>query len=309
LDELQHQYGAEGFFTKLPFKSNNFIKKVQEVITRQVPSNIDSVEDSTVSDSSRHRFALLIGISEYKNIKKLTKTTFDAEDLYAVLLDNGYSKEHVFLLRDNEATKSHISDRLDWIARRAKSQDTVALFFAGHGLQLKGGFYPGEYLCTAQTDLNNLQDTCISNEEFTRALQSIQSGQLVVFLDACHSGGMGVSRDLSISLQAGLSESFYQILSQGKGRIIIAACEPDEVAWELAEMRNGLFTHYLLEGLRGGAATNGVVTVNRLFAYVYEHVVSHGSAPYQHPYQKSEGGDFMIASQPLEHAINGAGLS
>jgi CheY-like chemotaxis protein len=317
LDELQHQYGAAGFFTKLPFDSIGFIKKVQELVTSPISLNIPPIPPKDLKDDpykdnlpSNH-FALLIGIAQYKSINPLAKTTVDAEDLYTVLLNNGYPKENVILLRDDEATKSRISQSLDLIARRAKNEDTVALFFAGHGLQLKGGFHPGEYLCAVQADLNYLQDTCISNEELTRALQSIQAGRLVVFLDACHSGGMGTPRDPSASIKAGLSESFYQTLAQAKGRAIIAACQPDEFSYELEDMRNGLFTHYLLQGLRGGAATNGVVTISRLFAYVFEHVIRHGNrpSPYQRPYQSSVGEDFMIVAQPLEHAINGSGLS
>jgi CheY-like chemotaxis protein len=295
LDELKHKYGAAGFFTKLPFDSKGFIKKVQELVTKpispipEIPANLPS------SDSSSNCFALLIGIGEYQNINKLSKTVVDAEDLSAVLLENGYAKENIILLRNNEATKNDISQSLDWLARRVKNNDTVIFFFSGHGLQMKGGFNPGEYLCTVQTNLNNLPNTCISDAEFTRALNSINAGRLVVFLDACHSGGIGAPKDHNLSVTKGLSENFYQTLAQATGRAIIAACGPNEVAWELPDMRNGLFTHYLLEGIRGKAAQDGVVTVNSLFHYVYKHVASHDNR--QHPYQKVEGGDFMIATK------------
>jgi CheY-like chemotaxis protein len=309
LNELRSLYGSADFFTKLPFDTKGFIKKVQELVAQTSSPNIDikKPEKNLLSNNLPGKcFALLIGISEYKNINRLSKTTVDAEDLYTTLLQQGYSKENVFLLCNYEATKNQIGDRLDWLARRVKHEDTVLFFFSGHGLQFKGGFHPGEYLCSVQADLSNLQDTCISHEEFTRALNSIHAGRLVVFLDACHSGGVGTPRDINPSVVEGLSESFYKSLAQGKGRAIIAACMPNEVAWELGEMRNGLFTHYLLEGIKGGAAQNEVVTVSRLFAYIYEHVVSHGNhqPPYQHPYQKSEGEDFIITPKLFEHALN-----
>jgi hypothetical protein len=78
-----------------------------------------------------------------------------------------------------------------------------------------------------------------------------------------------------------------------QGRVIIASCKPDEVSYELPGMRNGLFTHYLLEGLRGGAARqDGTVWMSHLFGYVYEHVGQHNL---QHPFQKSAAEDFIVA--------------
>ncbi len=41
------------------------------------------------------------------------------------------------------------------------------------------------------------------------------------------------------------------MLAQGKGRVVIASSRPDELSWVLPGMRNSLFTHYILEVLRG----------------------------------------------------------
>jgi hypothetical protein len=236
--------------------------------------------------------ALLIGIAAYRHVCSLAKTTTDARDLYDALLQNGYSPTNVTLLLDEQATKSAISDKLDWLARRARPDDTVVIFFSGHGAQLVGGFWPGEYLCPVEAALDRVKDTFISDEEFTSALRSIHAGQLVVFLDACHAGGVGEPKDPAVQVKAGLSEVAYaRFLAQG--RVIIASCRPDEVSYELAEMRNGLFTHYLLEGLRGGAARqDGTVWMSNLFGYVYERVSQHNL---QHPFQKSATEDFIIA--------------
>lgn len=236
--------------------------------------------------------ALLIGIAAYRHIRPLVKTTTDARDLYDTLLQNGYSPPNVALLLDEQATKSVISDKLDRLARQARPDDTVVIFFSGHGAQLVGGFWPGEYLCPVEAALDKVKDTFISDEEFTAALRAIRAGRLVVFLDACHAGGVGEPKDPAVQIKTGLSETAYtRFLAQG--RVIIASCRPDEVSYELAEMRNGLFTHYLLEGLRGGAARqDGTVWMSNLFGYVYERVSQHNL---QHPFQKSAAEDFIIA--------------
>jgi len=237
--------------------------------------------------------ALLIGIAAYRHIRPLAKTTTDARDLYDTLLQNGYSPSNMSLLLDEQATKAAISDRLDWLARRVGHNDTVVIFFSGHGAQLIGGFWPGEYLCPVEATLDKVKDTFISDEEFTTALRAIRAGRLVVFLDACHAGGVGEPKDPAVQVKAGLSEAAYtHFLAQG--RVIIASCKPDEVSYELPEMRNSLFTHYLLEGLQGGAAReDGTVWISNLFGYVYKHVSQHNL---QHPFQKSATEDFVIAT-------------
>ena len=67
-------------------------------------------------------YALIIGIGQYHHINPLQKTTTDAQDLYDLLLQQGYPERNVSLLLDDQATKSFISDRLDWLARRASGQ-------------------------------------------------------------------------------------------------------------------------------------------------------------------------------------------
>jgi len=237
-------------------------------------------------------YALLIGIAAYRYIRPLAKTATDARDLYETLLQNGYPPSHMSILLDEQATKAAISDKLDWLARRVGSNDTAVIFFSGHGARLIGGFWPGEYLCPVEATLDKVKDTFISDEEFTIALRAIRASRLVVFLDACHAGGIGEPKDLGVQIKAGLSMAAYAKFS-GQGRVIIASCKPDEVSYELPEMRNSLFTHYLLEGLRGNAAReDGAVWMSDLFGYVYKHVSQHNL---QHPFQQSAMEDFIIA--------------
>jgi len=231
-------------------------------------------------------YALLVGITAYHNLRPLSKTTTDAHDLRDLLAQSGYLDSNLGLLLDKQATKAAISDRLDWLARSAGPEDTVLVFFSGHGAQRIGGFEPGEYLCPIEADWYDLRATAISDEELTTALRAIPAGRIAVFLDACHSGGVGEPKDAALQVKPGLSESAYARLAQGRGRAVIASCRPDEVSWELPDMRNGLFTHYLLEGLRGAAAKpDGSVGILDLFTYVSEQVPQH---KLQHPLFKGE---------------------
>jgi hypothetical protein len=231
-------------------------------------------------------YALFVGIAEYRHLSDLAKTTTDARDLHDLLADGGYPEANRYLLLDKQATKAAISDGLDWLARRAGPGDTALFFFSGHGAQRIGGFEPGEYLCPVETDWYNLHGTAISDREFSTALQAIRAGRIAVFLDACHSGGVGEPKDAAFQIKSGLSEVAYARLTQGRGRAVIASCRPDEVSWELEGMRNGLFSHYMLEGLRGAAAgAGGVVRILNLFDYVSQKVPQHKE---QHPLFKGQ---------------------
>ena len=231
-------------------------------------------------------YALLIGIGDYRHMRPLAKTTIDARDLYELLPQVGYPAANLALLLDEQATKAAINDKLDWLARRAGPDDTVLIFFSGHGAQRIGGFEPGEYLCPVEADWYNLRATAISDAELTTALRAIPARRAVVLLDACHSGGVGGPKDAGLTVKAGLSETAYERLAAGEGRVVIASCKSDEVSWELPGMRNGLFTHYLLEGLRGAAAgDDGAVRVFNLFDHISRQVSQH---KLQHPLFKSE---------------------
>ena len=80
-------------------------------------------------------YALLAGIAAYKNLSSLKKTTTDASDLRELLIESGYLADNLILLRDEKATKVAISNALDWLACTATPQDTVLIFFSGHGVQ------------------------------------------------------------------------------------------------------------------------------------------------------------------------------
>ncbi|BAZ69463.1 MAG: caspase family protein [Pelatocladus maniniholoensis HA4357-MV3] len=302
VSNLYEKFGIFSFFDKLDFDHSSFITKVQAVLQKQITTSSqhqNSVQKPSqipeaIATIQSNYYALVIGIANYHHIRPLSKTTNDASDLHETLIQNGYSQTNVTILLDQDATKAAISQKLELLASHVKAHDTVIIFFSGHGARLFGGFSSGEYLCPVEAEINKIKDTCISDAEFTNALRAIHASRLVVFLDSCHSGGVGEPKDLLYQLEAGLSEKTYNHLVQGEGRVIIASCKSDEVSWELPGMRNGLFTYYLLEGIRGKVAkADGTVRIFDLFSYISEHVPKH--KPEQNPFLKSQAENFIVA--------------
>ncbi|MGH7340643.1 MAG: caspase family protein, partial [Candidatus Rokuibacteriota bacterium] len=89
-----------------------------------------------------------------------------------------------------------------------------------------------------------------------------------------------------------LSDQFLERLTKARGRLVITASRPNEVALESADLGHGLFTYYLLEGLAGKADRNsdGIVTVAELYPYVEDQVErkSRAAGGRQRPQMKGE---------------------
>jgi uncharacterized caspase-like protein len=77
---------------------------------------------------------LIIGINDYQGPPKLKTAVADATGIRDVLIDRyGFKAENIKLLLNAEATRSRIEGALFRLAREAGSQDSVMVYYAGHG--------------------------------------------------------------------------------------------------------------------------------------------------------------------------------
>lgn len=243
---------------------------------------------------TRRIYAISIGISQYTHINQLERATDDAVDI-AEVLRGAASPAEVKLLVDADATKPAILRELKWLAKSAGPCDTAILYYSGHGGRQSTQDDAQAYFCPVEASVAALKTTCITSNELSVALRAIRAERLVVLLDTCYSGGIGEPRHHSIGLDAGLNGRDVSCLIEGRGRVIMAASRPDERAWNLEDMRNGLFTTYLLQGLQGQVArADGTIWMSEVFGYVSQGVRKHGC---QHPYQKAIGEDFVVMVQ------------
>jgi uncharacterized caspase-like protein len=128
-------------------------------------------------------------------------------------------------------------------------------------------------------------------EELSRILQRLRPERVVLIIDSCFSGAAGgrTPFEPNAESRAAISEQFLsRIANTGKGRVILTASGGREVALESRETRHGIFTWFLLEGLRGGADADhdGRVDVDEIYKFVSQKVsaATHGR---QNPTRKS----------------------
>ena len=109
----------------------------------------------------------------------------------------------------------------------------------------------------------------------------------MIVADSCYSGASG-GRTVSISgIRSTLSDNYIDRIAGGKGRVILTASAANEVSMEDDNLEHGIFTYYLIKGLKGLADYDGdgYVTVDEAYRYVSEEVPK-ASGQTQHPIKK-----------------------
>lgn len=243
--------------------------------------------DKAVAFTQGH--ALVIAIANYANVTSLPLAVLnDAHDIESVLTAPshcGYLPGNVTTLVDAQATLNAISTALHELAARVKGEDTVIIFFSGHGARLQTPDGPTSSLVPVDARIDDLNSTTLLEAHLSSALSRIAAKRLVVFVDACHSGGAGVLKASSAHL--GFDEKSLDKLAQGTGRVIVASSRSDETSIVFDGARNSLFTKHLLRALKGEARTrgDGLIRIFEIFNYVAEKVRSSSSR--QHPIFKA----------------------
>jgi hypothetical protein len=253
------------------------------------------------------RWAVVIGIGDYHDagIPRLRYAVADAEAVARVLVDViGLRPDRVLLLTDRTARKPTLRN-IRWalgrhLARVAKRDDTVLIFFAGHGapeIDPSGGEPDGLGKCLVPLDADpdDLFATALPMADVDTIFRRIEAERVVVFLDTCYSGAAAAGGRTFAPARpraAPVDDGFLGRLTRGKGRAIITAARPAEVSLELPELGHGVFTYHLLRALRGAADLDGdgVVALQELYAYLDREVTraARAAGGNQHPVMRGE---------------------
>ncbi|MDZ8096964.1 MAG: caspase family protein [Nostoc sp. DedQUE05] len=187
-------------------------------------------------------YAVIVGVGA-----DLPVTIDDATAIANLLRDSSrcaYPVEQVRLLTGQEANARNILSALSWLADVTGKDDTVIVYFSGHGMET-----PDYYLMPYGYNLGNLQGTAILGSTFTQHLQAIQAQKLLVILDCCHAGGQAEAKG---AIKSPLPPSAIAQLGSSSGRVILASSRKDEVSW--TGQPYSVFTAALLEAMAGYGA-------------------------------------------------------
>ena len=221
-------------------------------------------------------YALVIGISGYPNYPSEMQVHYGDKDAEAFADFIGTAPGGGFrttLLTNEHARRSDILQAIKSIGKDAKSNDIVYIFFAGHGA-VDG--YDQAYFMPYDGDSKFPEGLGIRMDEFLADVDKNISSNTVFFIDACHAGaalqpGSGARGDVGVVPK--LTEEWTKAFKFRSGNLLsmgLFAASSNEVSWEDSVAGHGLFTEYLIDGMKGAADTNadGKITAQELFRYV-----------------------------------------
>ena len=265
------------------------------------------------SSTSPKLWILLVGVDRYQdcNLTSLQYSALDCQGLGEALTEAtaSFANRELIIHHDFVSERpclKRVRCSIEHIVNSASSDDTILFYFSGHGLLETNT--QQVILCLADTDTERLPTTGLPLNDLLQQLNGCAARQQLVWLDACHSGGMTLRgtatsiADPSIQLvevlrhQAAESKGFYALLS----------CDRAQQSWEFPELGHGVFTYYLMRGLRGEAAdVRGVIEADALYQYVYYQTLRYIDKTNQQirliNQQKSSRGESQLQSEfPLQ---------
>ncbi len=228
-------------------------------------------------------FALVVGISKYKNIESLSYAHTDAMAFANFLNSSPLQAEQVFEFYNEEATRARIMDEGFYRIKQMvegnviRENDIIIVYMSGHGGAFSESSKEGgsEESYFFPYDANSTQDagSSIMIFEIKQYLEIwARKKRTVLFIfDACRSA-------TSDSMPKDALKRVSKILEEKTGEVLFAASSGGYEAIETGEFEHGLFTYYFLRGLYGeadghaGGTQDGKISLKELFEFSYKHV-------------------------------------
>ena len=285
-------------------------------------SLISEKEIKDETGNSGKRYAICIGINEYEHsdIQDLSKAGNDARALGAIFKEEGQF-DQVFIMTDDVDPRydemqqyprlRNIKYRLDYLKDFINPEDLVVVTFSGHGISNSSG---EGFLIVADTDFNNVFPSSFPISELVSWVEEMGVEKSLFLIDACREQ---VSENTSRSLSNNkLRAERFESAQLGA---IFYATKTGWYSYEDRESDYGVFTRFLLDGIRGKADyqfgnSDSIVTFRELSAFVEESVSNYAMnlGLKQKPYTDIYGeftGDLVISSYTASVNVQVRGVS
>jgi len=202
-------------------------------------------------------YAVIVGVSNYINSQhNLRYPASDAYCFYDFLtsdIGGNIPSSHIELLLNENATLAKIKLAMNSVFQNAGPNDVIYFYFSGHG---------GEEGYFLTYDEQPLVYSLIDN-----SFNLSNTKNKICIADAYFAGDNKKVKTTSLSYGLG-------ILNSEPSMPKLISSNTDEVSIEYRGLEHGIFTYYLIEGLKGVANINGddIITITELFNYVKSNV-------------------------------------
>lgn len=258
----------ERFVTAVAF--SNALSKIANTIETHTLTPIQLEEQRT-----NRRCALIINNNQYIDpvLNQLVKHSVDVDYLAELLRQPKIGQFDDVKVLNNQSTeviRRHISR---FYAER-RDDDFLMLYYIGH---VAVGGNGRLYLTATNSEHNLLRGTSVPAAFIADEMDSSKAKNQVVIMDAHFSHAFSSEKGHIIGQTVNTGSTFTR---NNPNRIIITATDSTQYSWNddtvEGRARPSQFTRHLIEGLESGSAdiaNDGVISINEIFAYVYDRVI------------------------------------
>ena len=229
-------------------------------------SDVDSLDSQAAPRPEDYAF--VVGIERYQSIPEAQFAERDAAVFRQYAVKRlGVPEENVVSLLGSQATRAGLARYLEeWLPRNVSEKSRLWVYYSGHGAPdpVKGG----AYLVPWDGDPAYLESSAYPLSGFYERLAALPAKEKIVILDACFSGAGG--RSVLAQGARPLVTVKESSVPQDPRFFLLAASAQDQITGALQDQGHGVFTYYLLKGLKGAArkGQDGHVSMAELAAYL-----------------------------------------
>lgn len=250
-------------------KTESVTEKIPDSVVVSLPIKSDVDELPTLKNkSNKNAYAIVIGIENYR--QKLPKADYavaDAKSISEYLTKSlGYPEENVITLLNDRALKSDMEKYLDrWLANNVEENGRVFIYYSGHGApNTKTG---DAYLVPYDGDPTFITETGYPLARLYESLGRLKAKEITVVLDSCFSGAGGRS---VLAKGAKPLVMTINMPTIQKNIAVMTASSGDQISSAYEEKGHGLFTYFLLKGIKDEDVIkqDGSIKMEDLFGYI-----------------------------------------
>jgi hypothetical protein len=232
-------------------------------------------------------FAIVAGVARYAlPSMNLNFAGKDAADMATAIRVSaarllGAGNVHLALLTDYPAAPGAQPPSRDNLrkafeaARKAKHDDILVVYLAGHGGTAPDGEY---WYLTREARSTDLSDpevralSGVSSAELTEWIKAVPVTKQVMILDTC-AAGAAATKLTEVRALSGDQVRAIARLKDRTGLHVLMGSAADAASYEASQFGQGLLTYSLLQGMRGAALKDGqYVDVATLFGHATDEV-------------------------------------
>ncbi len=270
---------------------NFIVSNTQNDSSNSKESNSETIKEGEQALTGRYH-ALIIANQEYLEVPDLATPTNDANQLRKVLIEQyNFSDEHITTVVNG--TREEMVLAIDQLQDEVGPNDSVLIYYAGHGYQDKGHAGTGYWIPVDGKDIHKKghRTSWVPNGYVADYVEKVKARHVLLISDSCYAGTFaqrGNESDFFIA-----TGDYIKTKAGQNSRRAITSGDIEPVS-DGGGNGHSIFAHHLLTALRG--QDEPYLTAEQLYKQLYG-PVSSGAAQTPQYFVMSDndkGGDFVF---------------